>query len=87
MDDYRALRFCYQCLVDFTALDANPSCDSCGNEPAEHEFVPASQLRGAVEALERLANPEHLPRTEEAVLLQGEVVEIAEAALIRLGGR
>lgn len=50
----RALRFCYQCLADFTALDANPSCDSCGNEPAEHEFVPASQLRTAVDALREL---------------------------------
>lgn len=51
------------------------------------EYVPAEQLRGAAEALEKLANPTHAPRDEEAYLLQTEVIRIAQAALDRLGGQ
>src|SRR4051794_4067601 len=39
------------------------------------------QLEGAVRALEKLANPTHRPRSEEAALLQDEVAKIARAAL------
>lgn len=42
--------------------------------------------QGAVAALVRLANPTHRPRSEEAWLLQAEVVQIAQATLDALGG-
>jgi hypothetical protein len=47
----------------------------------------ADDHQGAVAALERLANPTHRPRSEEAALLQAEVVQIAQATLDALGGQ
>lgn len=49
------------------------------------DVVPAGLLTVAVEALERLAEPNHRARAEEAALLQDEVMGIAVDALKRIG--
>jgi hypothetical protein len=43
-------------------------------------------LAPALDVLTRLANPTHRPRTEEAALVQSEVVAIAQAALDAIVG-
>jgi hypothetical protein len=53
----------------------------------EYEAIIRAAHRGAVAALARLANPTHRPRSEEAALLQAEVVQIAQATLDALGGQ
>jgi hypothetical protein len=58
-----------------------PPTESPGEGFEWVEYVHADQLTGAVEALTRLAHPTHTPRGEEAVLVQAEVVGIAQAAL------
>jgi hypothetical protein len=73
-------------VLDMVDIDDGMPRDlapATSREAGEKIVRALNQLEGAVDALERLANPSHAPRSEEAYLLQGEVIKIAQDALDR----
>jgi hypothetical protein len=53
----------------------------------EAEYVPAEQLRGAVEALEWIAHQTGTATCDDSVRVMNDAYEAATAALDRLGGQ